>query len=81
MSEKNDFDYRRYIELINQATDEEKRLALIELLIEERAKDRLAAHLAGERAAITTSAIARVLGSARPRNGEAGPELADALAE
>jgi hypothetical protein len=35
------FDYDRYRKLLTEATDEPKRLALINLLIEERAKDRL----------------------------------------
>jgi hypothetical protein len=46
------FDYDRYRKLLAEATDERKRLALINLLIEEKAKDRLAeealrAHLVG----------------------------------
>ncbi len=36
-----EFDYDRYRKLLAEATDESKRLALIHLLIEERAKDRL----------------------------------------
>jgi hypothetical protein len=35
------FDYDRYRKLLAEATDEPKRLALINLLIEEKAKDRL----------------------------------------
>jgi hypothetical protein len=35
------FDYDRYRKLLAEATDEPKRLALIKLLIEEKAKDRL----------------------------------------
>jgi hypothetical protein len=35
------FDYDRYRKLLAEATDEPKRLALISLLIEERAKDKL----------------------------------------
>jgi hypothetical protein len=35
------FDYDRYRKLLAEATDESKRIALINLLIEERAKDRL----------------------------------------
>jgi hypothetical protein len=35
------FDHDRYRKLLAEATDESKRLALINLLIEERAKDRL----------------------------------------
>jgi hypothetical protein len=36
------FDFDRYRRLLAEATDERKRLALIELLIEEKARDRLA---------------------------------------
>jgi hypothetical protein len=36
------FDYERYRQLLAEATDEPKRLALINLLIEEKAKARLA---------------------------------------
>jgi hypothetical protein len=39
------FDYPRYRKLLAEAVDEPKRLALIKTLIEERARDRLAAHL------------------------------------
>jgi hypothetical protein len=38
------FDCDRYRRLLAEADDERKRLALIDLLIEERAKDRLAEH-------------------------------------
>jgi hypothetical protein len=36
------FDYERYCKLLAEAVDEPKRLALINVLIEERAKDNLA---------------------------------------
>ena len=39
------FDYERYRKLLAEADDEPKRLALINLLIEERAKDKLASQL------------------------------------
>jgi hypothetical protein len=48
MSSDLEFDVDRYRKLLAEATDDEKRLALIELLIEERAK--------------TAAAIVRVLG-------------------
>lgn len=57
------FDRRRYRQLLAEAVDENKRLALIALLIEERAMDRLAAQRASERAAMTANTIANVLGS------------------
>ena len=36
------FDVERYRQLLAEATDEPKRLALIDLLIEEKARDKLA---------------------------------------
>jgi hypothetical protein len=59
------FDYRRYRQLLAEAIDEKKRLALIDLLIEERAKERLEAQRASDRAAMTASTIAKVLGTSR----------------
>jgi hypothetical protein len=38
------FDYNRYCKLLAEADDESKRLAFINLLIEEKAKDKLALH-------------------------------------
>jgi hypothetical protein len=57
------FDYHRYRQLLAEAVDEDKRLALINILIEERAKERLAAQTASDRAAMTASTIAKVLAS------------------
>src|SRR5262249_54468175 len=59
------FDYDRYHRLLVEAVDENKRLALIELLIEEKAMDRLAAQRASDRAAMTAFTIASVLGATR----------------
>jgi hypothetical protein len=59
------FDYDRYRQLLADAVDEKKRLALIDLLIEERAMEQLAAQRASERAAMTVRNIAKVLGSSR----------------
>jgi hypothetical protein len=59
------FDYRRYRQLLAEAVDDEKRMALINILIEERAKERLAAQNASDRATMTASSIAKVL--SRPR--------------
>lgn len=56
------FDYHRYRELLAQAVDEERRRALIELLIDEKARDRLAAQRTSDRAAMTAANIAKVLG-------------------
>jgi hypothetical protein len=46
-----DFDYDRYKRLLAEATDEPKRIALIKLLIEERAFHKLASHWVKQRAA------------------------------
>ena len=59
------FDYDRYHRLLVDAVDDDKRMALINLLIEERAKDRLAAQMASDREAMTASTIAKVLRSHR----------------
>ncbi len=59
------FDYHRYRQLLAEAIDEKKRLELINILIEERARDRLAAERASDRAAMTAATIANVLGSPR----------------
>lgn len=57
------FDHHRYQQLLAEAVDENKRLALIALLIEERARDRLAAQRASDRAAMTANTITKVLGT------------------
>ena len=59
------FDYDRYRQLLADAVDEKKRLALIDLLIEEHAMERLAAQRASELAAMTVTTIAKVLSSGR----------------
>ena len=59
------FDYHRYRQLLAEAVDEKKRLELIYVLIEERARERLAAQRASDRAAMTASVIASVLNSSR----------------
>ena len=59
------FDYHRYRQLLAEAVDEKKRLELINILIEERARDRLAAERASDRAAMTAATVANVLGAPR----------------
>ena len=59
------FDYHRYRQLLAEAVDEKKRLALIDVLIEERAKERLEAQRASDRASMTASVIATVLRTSR----------------
>jgi hypothetical protein len=60
-----EFDVDRYRKLLAEAVDETKRLALIDLLIEERAKERLEAEVAADRAATTVRTIAAVLSISR----------------
>jgi hypothetical protein len=59
------FDYHRYRRLLAEANTDDKRLALINILIEERARDRLAAQIASDRAAMTANTIAKVLAASR----------------
>jgi hypothetical protein len=59
------FDYDRYRRLLAEAVDEPKRLALIDLLIEERAKEQLELQWVADRNAMTAMTIARVLGTSR----------------
>jgi hypothetical protein len=59
------FDVDHYRKMLAEAVDETKRLALIELLVEERARDRLEAQRAADRKAMTAETIAKVLGSSR----------------
>lgn len=56
------FDYHRYKRLLADAVDERKRLELIYILIEERARDRLAAARVSDHAATTAMTISKVLG-------------------
>ena len=59
------FDYHRYRTLLAEAVDEPSRRAFIDLLIEERAKDRLRVHSTSERLAITAKTVASILGTSR----------------
>jgi hypothetical protein len=59
------FDYHRYRALLAEAVDEPSRLAFIDLLIEERAKERLKAHSTSERLAITAKTVASILGTSK----------------
>ena len=59
------FDHHRYRSLLAGAVDEPSRLALSDLLIEERARERLKTHSTSERLAITAKTVASILGSSR----------------
>ena len=58
-----EFDYGRYRRLLAEAVDDRKRQAFIDLLIEERARERLEAKRASDRVAITLATITTVLSS------------------
>jgi hypothetical protein len=57
------FDHQRYRQLLAEAVDEKKRLELINILIEEGARDRLAAERLSDRAAMTAATIANMVRS------------------
>lgn len=56
------YDFHRYRKLLAEAVDEPTRLALIDLLIEERARERLQAELTSERLTVTAKTVASILG-------------------
>ena len=56
------YDYHRYRKLLAEAVDDSKRLELIDLLIQEKARDRLEAQRTSDRVAMTTITVARILG-------------------
>lgn len=56
------YDYTRYRKLLSEAVDERKRLELIDLMIREKARDRLQAERMSDRVAMTTATVARILG-------------------
>lgn len=66
--QKAEYDYVRYKHLLAAAVDEPSRLALIEIMIRENARDRLEAQRAADRVAMTVMTVARVLGPARRGN-------------
>ena len=63
------YDYQRYKQLLAEAVDETKRLELIEIIIKEKARDRLEAQRMADRVAMTAMTVARVLGPAGRREG------------
>jgi hypothetical protein len=65
-----EFDYPRYRKLLAEAVDERRRLALINLLIEERARDRLAAQATQQKSDVIRGMIApRDVPDARRKSG------------
>jgi len=59
------YDFNRYRKLLAEAVDEQKRLAFIDLLVQERARDQLEAQRLADRKAMTATVIAQVLGAPR----------------
>src|SRR5215471_7409985 len=59
------YDYTRYRKLLAEAVDEKRRLELIDLMIKEKARDRLQEELMSDRVAMTTATVARILGPDR----------------
>lgn len=55
------YDYTRYRQLLAEAVDENKRLELIDLMIREKARDRLQAQRMSDRMAMTTATVSRIL--------------------
>ena len=62
------YDYHRYRQLLVEAVDDTSRLELIDLLIKEKARDRLEAQRTSDRVAMTTVAVAKILGPSRRRD-------------
>jgi len=60
------YDYVRYKQLLAEAVDETRQLELIEIMIREKARDRLEAQQIADRVAMT---VARVLGPGGRRDG------------
>ena len=56
------YDYDRYRQLLAAAVDDGSRQQLIELLIREKARERLEAQRSSDRGAMTAATVAKVLG-------------------
>jgi hypothetical protein len=66
--QENGYDYHRYKKLLAEAVDETSRLELIDLLIQEKARDRLEAQRTSDRVAMTAQTVARLLGTSAQRD-------------
>jgi hypothetical protein len=66
--QENDYDYHRYKKMLAEAVDETRRLELIDLLIQEKARDRLEAERISDRVAMTAQTVARILGTSGLRD-------------
>ena len=56
------YDYTRYKQLLAEAVDEASRLELIEIMIREKARERLEAQRTSDRVAMTAVTVAKILG-------------------
>lgn len=62
MSKDAGYDYTRYRKLLAEAVDETKRIELIDMLIKEKARDRLEAQRMSDRVAMTQATVSNILG-------------------
>jgi hypothetical protein len=62
------YDYTRYRKLLAEAVDEPSRLELIDLLIREKARDKLEAQRTSDRVTMTAQTVARILGPTAQRD-------------
>jgi hypothetical protein len=62
------YDYNRYRKLLAEAVDEASRLELIDIMIREKARDRLEAQRMSDRVAMTTLTVTRLLGPGGQRD-------------
>lgn len=62
MSKDAGYDYTRYRKLLAEAVDEKKRVELIDMLIKEKARDRLEAQRMSDRVAMTQATVSNILG-------------------
>ena len=56
------YDYDRYRKLLAEAVDDTSRLELIDLMIGEKARDRLEVQRTSDRVAMTAVTVAKILG-------------------
>ena len=68
MSKDAGYDYTRYRKLLAEAVDENKRLELIDLMIREKARDRLEAQRMSDRVAMTQATVSNILGPSGRRD-------------
>ena len=59
--QETDYNYVRYKQLLAEAVDETKRIELIDMLIKEKARDRLEAQRMSDRVAMTQATVSKIL--------------------